>query len=260
MESDSSKNTFFCLLNIDGSKYIRNMNTRSKEVSGEKKRKVIEIETSIKSLDEEKISDNDYLEQIYFGPRFINADLKIVYRTHCYNVHSAVLCNHSKYFCNLLESQKPPFEIIKLPDLQHIFGSVIDPDRVKQFFEVIYSNENVIYSDFFRFDDEPIPRWRFNSMVHLAHYFQCEKLEKDLQTIVKNWSFASYRLWDFLLAAQTYNWPTELQNKVIEMIGKKLISLRTNNHQKGKSRYDSVWPKLSRKTVEEIYEIALISR
>lgn len=236
------------------------MNTHSKEMSGEKKRKVLEIETIVKALDEEKISDNDYLEQLYFGPRFITADLKIIYRNHCYNVHSAVLCNQSKYFCNLLESQKPPFEIIKLPDLQHILGSVIEADRVKQFFEVSYSNENVLYSDFFHFDNEPKARWRFKSMVHLAHYFQCEKLEKDLQAIVKNWSFASYSLWDFLLEAQTYNWPTELRTKIIEMIGKNLISLRTNNHKKAKARYDYVWPKLSRKTVEEIYEIALKSR
>lgn len=71
--------------------------------------------SDLKSFDEldahNKSIPAQSLEQFYYGPKF-NTDLKIICNSKCYNVHSAILCNYSKYFYTLLENQKLPYEPI----------------------------------------------------------------------------------------------------------------------------------------------------
>lgn len=152
------------------------------------KRKVNNIESNnnnqkIKSLDEQEESNKELilvedLEQLYFGRTF-NSDLKIIYDSTCVNLHSQILANYSEYFYNLLENQEQPYETIELPILQDVLGHTIPIDRMKDFFEVIYSSEPLKFKDLIYFPSiKPEGRYNFCAMAHLSHYFQCDQLEK----------------------------------------------------------------------------------
>lgn len=253
-----------------------NNNNDSISPSNPRKRKANDVELNnnnqqIKSLDEEIESLDpqeqtkqtilvENLEQLYFEPKF-NSDLKIIYGNKCFNLHSAILCTHSKYFYNLLENQKQPYEPIELPIAKDCLTVEIPASRVEEFFNIIYSNEPVQEKDFFHYipKKEPLARWDFYTTIHLAHYFQCEKLEKNLQSFPNNWNDPTCPIqWYFLLMAEIYNWPIQLKNQLIQTIGESLDKLRKNDEdEQVKLIYEFVWPKLSRKTCEEIYEITI---
>lgn len=141
----------------------------------------------------------------------------------------------------------------QLPILKDLLNYEI---RLEHFLEIVYSYETAQQKDFYNaVRATPLARWDFECMAHAAHYFQCEKLEKELQSIVEAWNFPTHKaLWHFLLLAETYNWPAQLREKLIQMVGENLEALRERD-EPIKAKYNYIWPQLSRKTCEEILEV-----
>ena len=142
-----------------------------------------------------------------------------------YHAHRAVLAGHSKYFFNLFESL-PATEaanLIELPLLtSNIFKKAeITTDNMTTFFKFFYfaDQTTLVGSD----------GCVLSAIDYLAFYFQCERLESQIQqwTIIWMQANQSALCLNFFLSSlhetDVFHW-TKLRDSLIELFSSKLSS------------------------------------
>jgi hypothetical protein len=159
-----------------------------------------------------------------------------------------------------LEKQKLPYETVKLPLLTDAFGDTITLYDVRMFFELCYSGNSIQLEEYYVGKGDTVltlkQQYNFYAMTHLTYYFDCAKLEKNLETVIASKEkLTSVWLWHSLFLVETYNRQHDLKAPLISQLGWNLKQHRTANEE-AKTAYALVWNKLSRSTCEQILELA----
>lgn len=132
----------------------------------------------IQSLDEQQSHSEESpieLEHIYYEPKKF-CDVQINYENKAFHLHSGVLARDSLYFKNLFEEKDMNKEPIELPKMKNFCNVIITADSVKDFFDRIYMHEPILYNEFVA----QVPKYESFQLIYLSHYFQAERLEKNL--------------------------------------------------------------------------------
>lgn len=218
---------------------------------------------SITAIDDSTTTtDEKDMEQINFGPEFCR-DLKVIYNNKCFNVHRCTLSQHSKYFETLLSSCKNE-TVIHLP-IQYACdqkNTICTYEDLKSLLGIMYSNKSITYNEMFKDkDNDGTERiYYYNMISHWAHYLECSFIETTVKTHILTYIHkydmaADY--YNMLFCAETLHYD-DIKNILIPKIGNTLLQYR--NKEIFKDQYNKFWPLLSRKTIEEIYEVVLTRR
>lgn len=163
-------------------------------------------------------------KHIYFEPKYLS-DALLKYSDTYYHAHRAVLAGHSKYFYNLFESL-PATEAanpIELPLLTStIFAKAeITTDTMTKFLQFFYVADQttllckdgcVLYM-----------------IDYLAFYFQCERLESQIQQCTITWIQSNQStvglnfFLNSLYETDQFHW-TKLRDSVIAVFGSTKLS------------------------------------
>lgn len=209
----------------------------------------------IQSLDKDQANTEEtktQIQHIYYEPEKL-CDVQVNYKNTVFHLHMAILARDSVYFKNLLEEPGMNKSPLELPTLKDFRGEPIDAKDFKYFLDRIYAHGSIQYKEVMRFATNEYPIY---SLIYLSHYFQAERLEKDLQAIVSAFvkgpdNIYSGIVWTLVLCCQGCKW-SENEKELIEFIGENLKALQA--HQ----CYTVYWPKLNPTVRQQVYLTMLL--
>lgn len=137
-------------------------------------------QSNVQSLDEQYLSKDDQIQinHVYYEPKKM-CNIQINYGNTVFHLHTVTLAQNSVYFLNLFEESDMKESIIELPSMKDFCDKTIDVIYVKSFFDILYMYEPIQYNDLI--DDEP--KYSLFPLTYLSHYFQAERLEKNLMDV-----------------------------------------------------------------------------
>lgn len=205
---------------------------------------------TIQSLDEDQSNTGEIkapLMHIYYEPEKLS-DVQINYENTAFHLHMAIVARESVYFRNLFEEADMNKEPIQLPQMRDFCNETIDEESVKYFFDRIYQCESIVYkvgminSPFFK-------------LIYLCHYFQVERLEKNLKSIISQFvklnSYLGENVFSLLFCCQSCKW-IENEKELVQFILCRFDYLRTST-----TNYAEYWPKLNSSVKQQIYSAVL---
>ena len=220
----------------------------------------IKTTTEIKSelnLQLDDSIDESKLESIYFEPRFCS-DVKVIYQGVCLHLHRYVLCKQSVYFQTLLESTKEV--VIQLSEFKLNPNYTVSSQSFIDFCQCLYSSKQLeesnfinMYQDRNKFQGKDV----INDFIYLAHYFQSDQIEIQLQEIIKvnqTRDLTNPRNFFTLENAIRFNW-NNVKEFTIDNIAKNLLQIRQHRDYK-----EQLWTSIDPKIREAILEKALVGK
>lgn len=197
---------------------------------------------SLLSLEECEKKQKLTPEYIYFEPKFCS-DVSIDCNNTSFHLHKSILAKDSVYFKSLFEEDKTSNQI-QLPRFQDIFNHQITSQHFHWFFRFLYDREEVSCTD----------REDVYAIVHLAHYFQVEWMERWFHSNFLNFVKANplhSNNFAELHVAITYHWD-KVRDEMLALIAVKVCGIR-----KSAEYNDKYWKMLDWTCKERILEEVL---
>lgn len=213
-----------------------------------KKRKLDDnIDQVIEPLDSDITSESEQpqLQHVYFEPKFLN-DIKIIYDNTCFHTHKYALVQHSKYFFNLFETNKYE-DTITIPILNVlVYAKKILAKDFHDWLDIINRNYKIQQADITNTEENPNGKYACVCLIHLNHYFDCSKLQSNIEDLYIEIAKIDPKANDIL--SDIYDAQEYKMNRCLKILIKIMVSnikyFRTDtkidiNGTSGKSEYDN---------------------